>query len=231
MPWVPLGGKSRQYKNTETGEILSRRQYDKMVGRILGSYEKKAQANKAANLEAAVSRPARGRTKAITEFEVKERVKTEEKRIQLKLETAAQKKAIKAARQIRTKSIRPQLLKTGHRAERISFLDYDEYLNYQEQMKNARVAGMPLITAYGIGLVGFDIRDGKLLTATLWPMMTTRTLIDEEEFFEATNDFQETRSYFEFTHYFLHLHFNREYAESRLKKSKLKNLKRFGKGR
>lgn len=60
--WRPLGGGSRRYVNAHTGETLSRRQFDKLSGRLAGfsSYEAKA---KASPPETRQSRPARGRRK------------------------------------------------------------------------------------------------------------------------------------------------------------------------
>ncbi len=57
--WVALGGKSRNYRNSFTGETLSRRQFDKLAGRIPVSYERKAKANATPEQ---VLKPARGRT-------------------------------------------------------------------------------------------------------------------------------------------------------------------------
>lgn len=60
-----LGGLSRNYKNIATGEVLSRRQYDKLYGSLarsgFNSYETKAQASPEAVRK---SRPARGRPTA-----------------------------------------------------------------------------------------------------------------------------------------------------------------------
>ena len=62
--WRPLGGNSRRYVNAHTGETLSRRQFDKLSGRLASfpSYEAKAKASPA---ELRQSRPARGRRKTI----------------------------------------------------------------------------------------------------------------------------------------------------------------------
>jgi hypothetical protein len=63
--WRPLGGKSRNYLNEETGEVLSRRQYDKLYGALaragVASYEAKA---KRTPDELRRTRPAPGRAKA-----------------------------------------------------------------------------------------------------------------------------------------------------------------------
>jgi len=59
-----LGGKDRRYLNTLTGETISRRQYDKLSGKLgeFSSYEKKAKASKELNPELYAARPARGRS-------------------------------------------------------------------------------------------------------------------------------------------------------------------------
>jgi len=63
--WEPLGGSSRRYRNTLTGEIISRRQYDKRFGNLArqgyASYEAKAKAAKSSTPVQAARRPARGR--------------------------------------------------------------------------------------------------------------------------------------------------------------------------
>jgi hypothetical protein len=67
--WKPLGGKSRNFINTETGEILSRRQYEqKILGRGPSFFQKKAAANKAANPELAAARPARKRKSTVAKL-------------------------------------------------------------------------------------------------------------------------------------------------------------------
>lgn len=64
--YQPLGGKSRNYINLKTGEKLSRRQFDKRLGLLkrhgFSSYEKASEASKNKNLQAFLSRPARGRS-------------------------------------------------------------------------------------------------------------------------------------------------------------------------
>jgi hypothetical protein len=63
--WVPLGGTSRRYQNRRTGEIISRRQYDKRYGLLrrqgFRSYEAKAKAFKQRDPVPALLRPAPGR--------------------------------------------------------------------------------------------------------------------------------------------------------------------------
>lgn len=76
-PWKSLGGSTRQFVNTETGERLSRRQYDKQFGALAKagqrSYESKAKANRLANPELAKARPARGRPSQLATHKAKEK--------------------------------------------------------------------------------------------------------------------------------------------------------------
>jgi len=63
--WQPLGGSSRRYRNRITGEIISRRQYDRRFGNLARqgfiSYESKAKAAKSTAPDQSAMRPARGR--------------------------------------------------------------------------------------------------------------------------------------------------------------------------
>ena len=63
--YIPLGGKSRNFKNIKTGEIISRRQYDKKFGSLaktgFKTYEDKARAAKIIDERKQLLRPARGR--------------------------------------------------------------------------------------------------------------------------------------------------------------------------
>ncbi len=74
--WSRLPGKSRNFVNKRTGEILSRRQFDKLSGRLqYSSYEKKAQANKAAHPRKSKQRPARGRKSTLPPSKKKKNAK------------------------------------------------------------------------------------------------------------------------------------------------------------
>ena len=60
----PLGGSSRNYVNTKTGEIISRYKYDKLYGSTVdfgGNTHLKAKLNRQASPEIAAARPAPGR--------------------------------------------------------------------------------------------------------------------------------------------------------------------------
>lgn len=109
--WKPLGGSSRNYVNLETGEILSRRQFDRRYGSLakanFTSYEKKAQANKKLDIELQKSRPARGRQSTIFEYK--------EKKFQDTLKNS-------------TKNLRPKKYKSkNYKSSRGIFIPYSEH--------------------------------------------------------------------------------------------------------
>ena len=56
----------RRFQSEATGEVISRRQFDKLSGRIQGSYEAKAKANKVLNPQLSAARPARGRKSSVS---------------------------------------------------------------------------------------------------------------------------------------------------------------------
>ncbi len=65
MAWIRLPGSANRYRNTDSGTEISRRQYDKLYGRLAGngftSYERQAKANREKDIEEALARPARAR--------------------------------------------------------------------------------------------------------------------------------------------------------------------------
>lgn len=233
MAFKPLGGKSRQFLNTETGEILSRRQYDKLRGIL---YEAKAEANKRADLAASLARPAKGRKKAESRAEAELRAEAEKIRRQIEEEEKQKKKLLRAAtsraHKAKPKVIRKAMLKAGHRAERVDFTQYEQYENYIKQMRETKLAnGRRLVSSYAIGIVGYDERDEKELGATLNGLMLPNVVFTEYELRELSDDFILSRPYFVFSHYFLHLHFDKAYAEAKFQKKaekeareKLKNI-------
>lgn len=216
--YKPLGGKTRRYQNIKTGETISRWAYDKLRG-----IDRRAEAAKAKqeNLAKALARPARGRAKATTKQEIEQRVQTEIQRQELKQTTRLERLALQRSRRIKQKVIRPQLLKTGHRAARISIVDYAGYLRALEQMQTQKLRnGKRLISWYSIGIVGIDERTGREIAATLITAQSPTRKLSEAEFSDMTYDFLFTKSYFIFSHYFIHLHFNNEYAEYRMRRGR-----------
>jgi len=77
--WKSLGGTSRNYVNTKSGEVLSRRQYDKKFGLLAkkkySSYESKAKANRRKNPTLAAARPAHNRKSTLEATKLLERGK------------------------------------------------------------------------------------------------------------------------------------------------------------
>lgn len=65
MAWIRLPGKASRYRQTDTGEEISRRQFDRHYGRLAAqgfrSNEAQAKANRKKDIEQYLSRPARGR--------------------------------------------------------------------------------------------------------------------------------------------------------------------------
>lgn len=218
--WKPQGGTSRNYINIETGQTLSRRQYDKMRGIF---YEAKAAANKAEDLEKALARPARGRLKAQGKPEAEIRAQAYRQKKENEGLLKIQRKADRSKKSVKLKTIRPQLLKSGQRAARIPFATYSDYLKLRDQMLSQKLPnGKRLISWYSLGITGYDERvpdDPRELTATLISIQSPTVLISEDEFNNVVSDFILERTYFVFSHYWLHLHFNNEYAEQRAKRA------------
>lgn len=224
MAWIPLGGKSRRYRNTQTGEELSRRQYDQRIrGQV--SYAKKAEQSKLENLEKALARPARGRRKAATTAEVELRVEGYREYQRQEYEKKIERAAKSLARKARPKKIRPQLLKSGRRAERVNFTSPEELSDLIKQANTVKAPnGKRLITSIGIGLVGVDSRTGNKIGATLINMQSPRVKLSWDDLLELTDDYIKEKGYFIFSHWFMHLHFNYEYAEYRYQQKLKKNL-------
>lgn len=218
MAFVRIPGSAGRYRNTVTGETISRRQYIKLT---TGSTpEQIAKINRARDLEASLARPAPGRTKAtnkdVIEARKQEFIRLDNERSRRQLERQLKAKAKKG----RVKKIRKQLLKAGKRAARIPFWTYSDYLLLRQQCLDVKLPnGRRLITSWAIGIEGLDERDGKLLTATLWPLMSPSVLIDENEFEAEVTGFLEGHSYFLLTNYFAHLHFDTYYAEEKSQKT------------
>ena len=215
--WRPLGGKSRNYYNPESGKVLSGRQFDKLRGI---NYEKKAEANKQANIVEALARPAKGRKKAKTQQEK-----------ELAVQNYLAKQSAKSASKAKPKKIRPQLLKAGHRAERVSFTTWEQFEDLRQQMldvKSPARAGFRLITSYAIGVTGFDSRDAgrKEIGAHLTGLQSPRDPVSEEELAGMLEDFIYEHSYFVFSHFFLHLHFDKPYAEGKFAELEKKKAKK-----
>lgn len=228
--WEPLGGTSRRYRNVETGQILPRRQFDKLRGI---SYEKKAEYSRARDPAAFYLRPARGRSSARKlEGEFAQQVAEERKAAQQAAREAeraatAESRRLrevrrKTNRRVKQKVIRPQLLKPGHKAERISFDTYEGYLKAIHEMRAMRVTVNGRrergIIGYVLGIVGVVDKNGKetLTGATLTRLQNQdNEPLSESELFAVTEQYLETRPYFMFLHWTLQVSFNIHYAREK----------------
>jgi len=226
--FTALNNKTRQYVNNETGEIISRRQYLKIKrGGI--SNETNAKLNALKNPELAISRPARGRAsllkKTETERELIAQARLEEKI--RKAEIAAEKKKEKELERILKKAgskkpvkrmkVTNRLLKAGRMGRRLPFQTYDDYVEMYKEAKALRT-----IIAYGLGMEGYHSSTGEHVVFTVFPMAAFDHLLTEDEFEDGMQDALDERSYFEFTNYFMHLAFKKEYARDKAIKSGLK---------
>lgn len=211
MALVRIPGPKRQFRDTVTGKIVGRREADRRLNRVVQSNEAKAKKNKAENLIESLARPARGRKK----INVEENFEEAERRVsdfQLK--------------HVRLKAIRPQLLKTGHRAERVEFAHYGQYAKLMEEIKALRWREKPLIVGVSIGFTGHDERDGKRLDATIVPQQSPRIVLTPDRFSEIIIEYLEEKTYVVVDKFWLHLRFNMDYVEFREKEATKKRVKK-----
>lgn len=206
--WKYLGGKDRRYKNEATGQELSRRQYDKLAGRL--SYEAKARHNKLINPELSVIRPARGRKSYVkSEDWIKKEIaaqRIEAEALKKKAEAAAKKEKEIArknerlvGKKIKVKKVAKRYFPKGRIGWRIPF---NTYADYRALLKDAKATGA--IFAYGLGYVAVDERIGDYKTVTVFPMRSLSMVEDEEDFYTAMFDSLEQYSYLKLAHYFIH---------------------------
>jgi hypothetical protein len=227
MAWVRIPGAARQYQNTETGEILSRRQYDQRFGRLakagIKSNEAQALKNREENLEAQLARPARGR-ESVKKYSPETQRAILEGRKQFakqKAETEATQKKIRAmkARANRApKKVTDRLLQAGRIGKR-----YDVPLNYEAIHDAVSSARSAHVVAYGVGLNGIDSRNGQEISywyrrSRFGGMMSidddfTRT--DFTRMIEQANE----KGYFVPVSAFVHFAFDKDYAASKKEKA------------
>lgn len=224
--WQVIKGTARNYKNVKTGEVLSRRQFDKLRGI---SYETKAKTNKAKNEKLQLLRPARGRKSALKlDRDLQEAVATARKD---RLAELAEKKIIEAEtkklnskfmramnKKTPTPKISKQSLKTGHLGVRKPFSSYEQYV---ELLTEAQRLGV--IFMYGLGWTGVSDRDGQVgetRDVTVFKMADIKLMRTEEEFNEAFEESILEKQYMHFRNYFMHFGFDKEYARERIRKSK-----------
>ncbi len=175
----------RRFENIKTGQIISRRQYDKHFGILakqgFTGYETKSAANKKANLEA-ILRPARGRKKFVsvaqsptekaveTYKEIQTRNKVAEQN--LKTKRINQKVSSKLKRSGRRKSFRTQSFGMETRFKKI-------YVGFSREAVDEMLAKIRTenrdVEAYMIGAWGIDTEDGSRFGFNILGLRDIRT--------------------------------------------------------
>lgn len=221
-----LGGKTQRYLNEITGESISRRQYDKLTGKL--SYEALAKINKAKNFSEQLARPARGRN-SLAKLTPEFRASVVEARLEKELELDAAKKQRKitgsiqnrinraTARKVRSPKFSPRLLKAGRQGRRLPFLSYSQYVTYFDDAKKSGI-----VFAYALGINAIDTRDAKEKSSTVFTLRSFDRPISEQDFMGAMNTFMLEKSYFAFLNYFIHFAFKKEYAKQKAIKAGIK---------
>lgn len=222
MAWQRLPGAARNYFDTETGEIISRRQYDKLYGALkkagLSSYEAKAKQNLAKSEAEQLARPARGRTslRGYSEETKRDIVNARHEFKAQKAQTAKVKKAQDKirARANRRPAITNRLLKSGKMSRRVyTGLSQEEIQEVIEEARQARVF------AYGVGVIGVDEQTGD--ERDVWYRMDGKKVMrpvgDDftDEDFESMMDWISEYSYLIPAAAFVHLSFEIEYARQK----------------
>ena len=226
---------------TPTGEIISQRQYRKIVreksgltptidGKKVISNEALAKLNRETNREAQLARPARGRTglsketkeqkAAIAAKRKLEREKAEKEYAEAVAEQKLTKARNKRIAQVSNKKAKKFSL-NSLRAGRIGFQsDFYDYGEFQTLIKDARKSNK--VFGFAIGIRGIDERNGKSLTATLTGLYDISYPISEEYLIEITEDFISGHAYFVFLNGFVHFSFKKEYAIGKAERAGVK---------
>lgn len=223
--YKPLGGKTRRYLNLDTGEEISRRQYLKETKNT--SFEEIAANNRARNPLQAALRPARGRKSALKddarEMIAQARIEADRRRRELD-EERRQKRRIELEiqravnKKVRRKKVTKALLPAGKMGVRLPFGEYSDYL---AMLKEARAIGV--VFAYSLGAVMRDEETAQERDATLYPLMSIKDTVDEEDLKDTTAEFIESKSYgLVFAHWFIHLAYSKQYALEKAKRAKRK---------
>lgn len=226
-----LKNKKREYRNVLTGEIISKRQYDKYRRGGL-SNEMSAKLEKVTNLDLALSRPARGRKSILKSSETEKELILEARKEDLqrrkdleekrKMERAVERKIARQSRKtVKRGKINRYTLKAGRAGARIPFNTYDEYV---ELIKDAQKDGN--IHSYGLGIIGYheDKGDERAITVfTQRRVARNEPAISREEFDEEMEDAINSKAYFIFQHYFMFLAYNMEYVYQKAKKGNRMN--------
>jgi len=228
--WKSLGGKSRNFVNEKTGEVLSRRKFEELRGIY---FEKKAAENRAKDELEQLARPARGRksvVKAAPEFKQSVTQARKEKRVQVEEEEKATKEMAKRVRtverkankKVHVKKIRDQLLKPGRLGARIPFNDYSDYLDLYKQIQTMGKK----IFAYGLGItfVVSEEREnfGEEVHVTVFTMMAARDKVSKNEFESRMKAAKEEASYLRFKNYWMQIKFGNQFAQEKAAKAGIK---------
>ena len=224
--FTALKGSARRYLDNITGQEVSRRTYQEYM-RAGMTNEQLASINRRENPLLAAARPAKGR-KSILKLSQVERDLIAQARIEDKIrrsEIAAENKAQKEAEKllakrsnrkpIKRKKITGALLQPGRMGRRVPF---DYYSDYLEMFAEAKRGG--IVKFYGLGMQGHHENTGKELDITVFPMRTFTSPIPEDEFDDAMNEELESRAYFIFDNYWMHLAFDKGYAAKRASKKR-----------
>lgn len=222
--FVRVPGAARQYKNINTGAVISRRKYLELKRGV--TLEDYAEINRQTNPTLAAVRPARGRASALKKSATEQKIIAD-----ARIEDAQRRNEIKnknkliaaKSRTVRVKKFRPDLLKPGHQAIRISF---NEYSDYVKLFNDAKASGKVL--SYGLGMVGFmengnDVDDRGI---TVFHLRAFDRVVSENDFNERMADELEARSYFRFSHFYMHIHFKKEYWLARAQRAKARSAKK-----
>lgn len=223
MAWVRIpGDKKRRYRNTETGEEISRRQYDERIGRLakqgLKSNEAQAAKNRKENPKEQLARPARGRRKLdVTEPEQREAIL--EQRLQLREQKEQTERVQKKIRSIKNKAARrpgisDRLLKPGTQSRRVAVEFSLE--GYAEAVREAQGSH---IAMYGVGVIGVHEITGAQLE--IWVQLSRFRAMRDISMPFTESDWQKVlsavneKSYFVPVAGFVHFAFGIEYAKKR----------------
>ena len=216
--FVGLGGTAKRVKNTLTGEILSRREYSKLLhpGKTNEQY---ALENLKSDPFKSLIRPTKGRKSSLslpTQKQLKEvnkLIKSRELERQKRESELLKKQVDKYKNKIKNKkppkNIK-QLLKPGNMARRIPYEHYSELLTI---LKRAEKSGV--VFGYFWGMQGVDSRDPRhILTPTLSGGLQRGPddPPDETEYYEIIKLFVETHSYFIYVNMWLQLTYTGKYA-------------------
>jgi len=229
--YVRVPGKERNYVNTDTGQVISRRQYLKQKRGGL-SNETYARINATNDKLEQVSRPARGRSSLLKKTETEKnfiaqaRIEDQLKKLEIAqknkeeraLERVKQRKANKKTKIYKDIS---RTLQPGKKGRRVAFDTYDEYVAY---FNDAKRSGK--IRFYALGVEGYHENDGRTLTATVFTMRTFDKPIPEPIFEAEMDNAIEEWSYFVFTNYWMHLAFAIEYAAKRRETAKARKRRK-----